>query len=79
MWRDVLRWLLTCIGAVAVLIGIVPLTPLIWLLVVFRVNVAPPFRLEFWQTQTIGAVLAAAGVALVFLAQRRPPAKPGGN
>jgi hypothetical protein len=67
-----LRWVLRAFGGVLLLIGIVPLTPLIWLLVVLRVNWWPlPFRLAFWQTQTLGAALALCGLALVTLTLRR--------
>lgn len=67
-----LRWVLRALGAALVLIGVVPLTSLVWLLVILRVNWWPfPFRLEFWQTQTIGAGLALCGGVLIALTLRR--------
>ena len=59
------------IGAFLFFIGIVPFTPLIWLLVFYHGPPIIPLRLQFWQTQTIGAVIAACGLMLMVLAARR--------
>jgi len=65
------RWLACAVGVVLILIGSIPLTPLIWLLVLMKVSWWPlPFRLAFWQTQSIGLVLVVCGFALVMLAVR---------
>ena len=75
MTSRLLRWLLRALGATLVLTGLVPLTPLIWLLVILRVDWPHmPFRLQFWQTQASGAVLALCGAGLIALTlrQRRP-------
>jgi len=56
---------------VLILIGSIPLTPLIWLLVLMKVSWWPfPFRLAFWQTQSIGLALVVCGIALVVRAVR---------
>jgi hypothetical protein len=72
MFRSILRWCLFGLAAAMIFVGIVPLTPMIWLLVILRVNVDLPVRLEFWQTQTLGLLLTAGGIALIMVLRRRP-------
>jgi hypothetical protein len=71
-----LPWLVRLLGVVLIVVGNLPFTPLIWLLVLMR-GPAPSWlggmRLAVWQTQAVGAVLAAAGVGLVALSFRKPP------
>jgi len=70
----ILRFMGRTVSVVLILVGLIPLTPVIWLLVLVRsAPSAPPraFRLHFWQTQTIGVALVVAGLAL-FLKLSRP-------
>jgi len=72
----IIRWSGRIIGGAFVLIGVIPFTPLIWLLVFVRGN---PFsflegvHLKFWQTQTLGAALAILGGLVVYLTVRKRP------
>jgi hypothetical protein len=54
-------------------VGVVPLTPLIWLLVFVRTSAPWPggVRLQFWQTQAIGAALAVCGALLILATLRK--------
>jgi hypothetical protein len=58
------RIILAAIGAFLFLVGITPFTPLIWLLVFYHGPPIIPLKLEFWQTQTIGAVIACLGLCI---------------
>jgi hypothetical protein len=67
-----LIWLARLVGGILIAVGIVPLTPLIWLLVVFQVSWWPfPVRIAFWQTQSLGFALVVAGFALLVAARPR--------
>jgi uncharacterized membrane protein len=63
-----MRLLLRALGVVLILVGLVPMTPLIFLLVLVHSNPYGIFNhihLAFWQTQLIGLGLVLAGVLLV--------------
>ena len=62
-------WLLRLAGGALLIIGLIPLSPLIWLLVLVRGPAPWPLhhvRLAFWQTQGLGVVLALTGLALIW-------------
>ena len=64
-----LRLILRLLGAVCVVVGIAPFTPIIWLLVFVRAS--PPWlsgvQLRFWQTEALGAALAVLGICLLWV------------
>ncbi len=62
------RLLLRVLGVVLIVVGLVPLTPLVWLLVFVHGNPYGIFNhihLAFWQTQLIGLGLAGFGLFLL--------------
>ena len=65
------RWILRIVGGFMIFVGIVPLTPLIWLLVFVHVGMPLGWRVQFWETQVAGIVLALVGAALLLLAAKK--------
>ena len=69
-----MKWLMRIAGVALLAVGLVPLTPLVFLLVLVPGNPGGIFNhlhLQFWQTQSIGATLAAAGAWLLYHTNRR--------
>jgi uncharacterized BrkB/YihY/UPF0761 family membrane protein len=67
--KAVIRATLGVIGAAMIAVGIIPMTPLIWLLVLVHAELPEALkgvRLQFWQTQLIGLAIATAGFALLY-------------
>jgi protein-S-isoprenylcysteine O-methyltransferase Ste14 len=64
------RWTLRIVGGFMIFVGIIPLTPLIWLLVFVHTTVPQGWRVPFWVTQTAGMVLVLAGALLLLLAAK---------
>ncbi|MBB5372477.1 hypothetical protein [Acidocella aromatica] len=65
------RALLRALGMVLIVIGAVPMTPLIWLLVFVHGNpygIFSHIHLAFWQTQFIGLGLVGVGIVLLMRA-----------
>jgi len=71
----VVKIVLATVGILLFLTGIVPFTPLIWLLVFYHGPAPFSFKLQFWQTQSIGAAVALIGLLLICLAIRRGQSK----
>jgi hypothetical protein len=74
----IIRWSGRIIGGALILIGVIPFTPLIWLLVLVRGNPFPfleGVHLKFWQTQTMGAALAVCGMLIIYMTRRKRPQK----
>ncbi len=74
MGQALRAWLLRLVGGLMLVLGLLPLSPVIWLLVLVRGPAPWPFdhvRLAFWQTQGLGAVLALTGLALIWTTMRR--------
>ena len=60
-------------GLLLILMGLIPVTPLIWLLVLVQAPMPAALegiRLEFWQTQLLGLALSAVGLGIVLAARR---------
>ena len=53
-----------------ILAGVVPLTPLVLLLALFKISITAPFHLAFWRVQAVGIILVAAGAGLLLLARQ---------
>ena len=64
------RALAVLLGGAMVLIGVVPFTPVIFLLVLVDWQVPWDVRLPFWGTQVIGALVAVCGVGVVWVGFR---------
>jgi hypothetical protein len=66
--------ILVLAGGLLVLVGIFPFTQLVFLLVYYHGPSLIPIKLQFWQTQTIGAAIALLGFLLLWAAVRKPGA-----
>jgi len=70
MWRRCAGYAAVAVGGLLTAIGIIPLTPLVWLLVLVQIPMKIPFRLQFWQTQSIALGILVIGVGIAWAGLR---------